>query len=132
MKKRLTPRPRFFLKTKAKAKAKTFGFKANTKLYVFQNYTVHRLQMPSFKLFELLAVHIQSSSLNLIVGVIYRSGFSEVNFTFFDVFADFIERVAAVYAAPLIIVGDVNDHLDVLSASSTSNFNDILAGAGLV
>ena len=89
------------------------------------NYTVRRYQMPSFKSFELLVVYIQSGSLNLIVDVIYRSG-SAVNSTLFDEFANFIERVA-IYAAPLIIVGYV--HLNVLSASSTSNFNDILAVA---
>ena len=50
---------------------------------------------------------------------------------FFDEFVDFTERVA-VYAAPLIKVVDVNVNLYVLSASSRSNFNDILAGAGLV
>ena len=54
----------------------------------------------------------------------YRPG-SAVNFTFFN------EHVA-IYVAQLIIVGDVNVHLDVLSASSTSTFSDILAGAGLV
>ena len=48
-----------------------------------------------------------------------------------DEFTDLIEH-AAVYAAPPIIVGDVNVHLDALSAASTSNFNDIIAGAGLV
>ena len=87
--------------------------------------------MPSFKSFELFAVHIQGGSLNLIVGVIYRPGSSDENSTFFDEFVDLIERVA-IYAAPLIIVGDVSIHLHVLSASSASNFIDILAGAGLV
>ena len=58
------------------------------------NYTVRRLQMPSFKSFDKLAVNIHGGCLNLIVGVIYRPDTSEVNSTSFDAFAEFIERVA--------------------------------------
>ena len=49
---------------------------------------------------------------------------------FFDEFTDFIERVAA-FAAPIIIVGDINLQLDDPSASTTASFNDILGDADL-
>ena len=42
-----------------------------------------------------------------------------------------VERIA-VYAAPTIIVGGVNIHLDDVSASHTLQFNDILDGADLI
>ena len=81
--------------------------------------------------YVVLTVHIQGGSLNLIVGVIYRPGSSEVNSILIDELADFIKHVA-VYVAPQIIVDDVNVHLDVLLSSSTLNFNDILTSASLV
>ena len=87
-------------------------------LFYKANYTVCHLPMPSFK------------SLNLVVGIIYHPRSSEVNSTYLDEFADFIECVD-VYAL-LIIVGDVNFLLNVLLASSTSRFNGILSTAGLV
>ena len=62
--------------------------------------------------------------------VIYRSGSTAVN-ALLDEFADVIERLA-VHAAPIIIVGDMNVHLDVASATATMSFCDILAGADLV
>ena len=50
---------------------------------------------------------------------------------FFDDFADIIERVA-VFVASLVIVGDVNIHLDEVSSPPATSFNDNLAGADLV
>ena len=50
---------------------------------------------------------------------------------FFYDFADVVECIA-VCVAPTIIVGDVNIHLDDVSASHTVQFNDSLDGADLV
>ena len=62
--------------------------------------------------------------------MVYRSVSIAVNTLFFDEFADLIERVAA-FAAPIVIVGDINLHLDDPSASTTASSNDILGGADL-
>ena len=94
-------------------------------------YAVRRVQLPSYKSMKLLAVHVHGVSVNLIFIIIYRPGSLAVNSMFFDDFADIIERVA-VFAAPLVIVGDVNLHIGDVSSPSTTSFNDILAGADLV
>ena len=49
-----------------------------------------------------------------------------VNMDFLNEFADILERMN-VFAAPLIIVGDVNIHLDVPTIY-TRQFNDGVAG----
>ena len=49
---------------------------------------------------------------------------------FLDEFADILKRMS-VFAAPLIIVGDVNIHLDVPTIHS-GRFNDILQDFDLI
>ena len=93
-------------------------------------YAVRRLHLPLYKSMELLAVHVHGASVNLLFIIVYQPGSFAVN-SFFDAFADIIERTA-VFAAPLVIVGNVNIHLDDISSPSTTSFNDILAGADLV
>ena len=88
-------------------------------------YAVRRVQLPSYKSTELLAVHVYEAFVNLLFIIIYRRGSLAVNSMFFDDFADIIERVA-VFAASLVIVGDE------VSSTSTTSFNDILASADLV
>ena len=80
------------------------------------------------KTMEVLGVYVHCAATNLLIVVVYRSGFDAVNALFFDEFADLIERVAA-FAAPIVIVGDINLHLDDPSAPTTASFNDILGGA---
>ena len=82
------------------------------------------------KTMEFLGVHIHGATTNLLIVVVYCSGSVAVNTLFFDDFADFIERVAA-FAAPIVIVGDINLHLDDPFASMTASLHDILGGADL-
>ena len=65
---------------------------------------------------EVMAVYVHGVSVKLLFVVIYRPGSTAVCSPFFDDFADVVERIA-VYAASIIIVGDVNSHLDDVSAS---------------
>jgi len=63
--------------------------------------------------------------------VIYRPGSENITNSFFIDFADLLERVAA-YASPLLIVGDLNVHLDVNTDSSTMKFQHLLAAHGML
>ena len=92
---------------------------------------VRSIQLPIYDCFEHLGVYAQSCGSNLLLIVIYRPGSENITNTFFDDFADLLERVAA-YASPLLIVGDVNVHLDDETDSSTIKFQHLLAAHGLV
>ena len=63
------------------------------------------------KTMEVLSVHVHGVATNLLIVVVYRSGSVTVTMLFFDEFADLIEHIAA-FAAPIVIVGDINLHLD--------------------
>ena len=78
-----------------------------------------------------MAVYVHGVYVKLFFVVIYRPGSTAVCSPFFDDFADVVEHIA-IYAAPTIIVCDVNIHLDDISASHTVQFNDILDGVDLV
>ena len=69
------------------------------------------IQLPSYDSFEYISMYAQCCGSNLLVIVIYRPGSENVTNLFFDDFADLLERVAA-YASPLLIVGDLNVHLE--------------------
>ena len=66
---------------------------------------------------ELLAVHVTGAAVNLMLVVVYRPESQTVTSVFFDDFADLVERMA-VHAAPIVIIGDINLHLDDQFASS--------------
>jgi hypothetical protein len=61
---------------------------------------------------EVLAVSVQGAQRNALVVVLYWPGSTEVSNAFFEDFDDVIERSMS-FACPLIIMGDVNIHLDV-------------------
>ena len=63
--------------------------------------------------------------------VLYRIGSSPVNMKFLDDLSDIMERVA-IYSAPLIIVGDLNMHLDDTISGYTRRFSEILLDFDLV
>jgi len=63
--------------------------------------------------------------------VIYRPGSENITNSFFIDFADLLERVAA-YASPLLIVGELNVHLDVKIDLLTIKFQHLLVAHGLV
>ena len=67
---------------------------------------------------------------NLIVVVIYHPGSQLADSEFFREFAAIVERVASMFA-PVLIVRDVNIHLEDQTSPSTNNFNDIILGCDL-
>ena len=93
-------------------------------------YNVRCIELPEYTRLECIAAYIQGQSVNLLVVVIYRPGSRTVDQLFLTQFADIIERLA-VFAAPILIVGDVNIHLDDLSLTHTVDFNNILSDCGL-
>ena len=76
-------------------------------------------------------ISVCTLNVDLLVIVVYRPSSENVANLFFDDFADLLERVAA-YASPLLIVGDLNVHLDDEANSSTIKFQHLLAAHGLV
>ena len=90
-------------------------------LFYRTRYTVRRLKLPSYKSMELLTVHVTGAAVNFMLVVVYRPGLQTATSVFFDDFADLVERMAA-HSAPIVIIGDINLHLDDQSASSTINF----------
>ena len=87
--------------------------------------------MSSFKSFDLPAVHIQSGSLNLIF-VLSISQAPPMKILRSSTSSPTSLSVWSSTRHPLIIVGDVNIHLDILSVHLHSNLSYIFAGAGLV
>ena len=95
-------------------------------------FTVRRISLPHHQSAEVLAVYVQGEGVNLIVVGIYHPGSLPVDSVFLREFATIVERVATM-SAPVVIVGDVNIHLDGPTSLSTNNFNDIILGyAGLL
>ena len=74
---------------------------------------------------------LQGSGLKLIIVIIYRPGSVPAGVPFLDEFADILERTSE-YAAPLVIVGDVNIHLDEVTMSITEQFHNMLTDCDLV
>jgi Endonuclease-reverse transcriptase len=89
------------------------------------------IQLPSYGSLENIGMHAQCCGLNLLVIVIYRPGSENVTNLFLDDFAELLESFAA-YTSPLLIVVDLNVHLDEESNSSTIKFQHSLAAHGLV
>ena len=58
----------------------------------------------------MLAVQVHEASVNLLIVIIYQPGCYAVNLIFFIEFADVVKYLT-VLAAPIIIVGDVNNIL---------------------
>ena len=99
-------------------------------LFYRSSFTVRQLQLPHYRSSEIMAVSIHESGINLVIVVIYRPGSQQADTTFFEDFSDLGERVAAM-SAPVIMLGDINIHIDDASLSSTSNFMDIVTSCGM-
>ena len=94
-------------------------------------YATREIVLPVYSTAEVLVVYIQGCGVNLVFVVIYRPGSKTVTLPFVREFADIIERTAA-YAAPLVVLGDINVHLDDISSTYTQAVNDVLADFNLV
>ena len=80
-------------------------------LFHKSQYMVREISLPTYQSMEVLAVYVQASIIKLTLVIIYRPGSLQPRSTFVEELSDVIERTV-VYAAPLILVGDTNVHLD--------------------
>ena len=76
-------------------------------------------------------MNIHGAQRSVLVITIYRPGSKEVSTTFYQEFSDVLERTAT-YSCPLIILGDINIHLDQINSAHTIHFNSILEQFSLV
>lgn len=84
-----------------------------------------RVLLPVYKSFEYVSASLQCSGFSSLALVVYRPGSSPADEPFFDDFADILERVATY--SNLLIIGDINIHLDDISDTNTTKFNQLLA-----
>jgi len=76
-------------------------------------YTVRDIALPVYSTTESLAVYVQGGGVALVIVILYRPPASSP-VMFLGEFADIIERIA-VYSAPLVVLGDINIHMDTYS-----------------
>jgi len=87
------------------------------------------INFPLYRTFELLPLFIHGYSINSLLLVIYRPGTITPTAEFVDEFADVLDRSSSY--AKCIIVGDINVHLDDLTAPQAASFLSILDDFGL-
>jgi hypothetical protein len=84
---------------------------------VRQSIQTSVVDIPSYTLMELLALHVSVGSTVFVLVVIYRPASQALTDKFFNELSDVLERFST--HARLVVVGDVNVHLDdVTSAAS--------------
>ena len=93
-------------------------------LFHVATLTAREVPLPVYKSFKVLAVNIHGAQRSVLVITIYRPGSKEVSTTFYQEFSDVLERTAT-YSCPLIILGDINIHLDQINSAHTIHFNSI-------
>ena len=121
---------------KARSRANTDSDNVRTNyggicLFLKECYLVREIALPSYDSTEVLAVFVQGAGIKLLLVVLYRPGTTHVTTAFINDLADIVER-SAVYAAPLIIAGDINVHLDDVQSSFTTSVVNIFVDADLV
>jgi len=82
------------------------------------------------EMFEFMCVRVVSGSSSCIVAIIYRPGSSANSKTFFDDFANVLDRLST-FVDPIFFLGDVNIRLDGPTDPFTRGFNDVLEAHGL-
>ena len=94
-------------------------------LFHVTSLTSREVPLPVYTSFEVLAVYIHGAQRNVLVITLYRPGSEVVSSGFFREFSDVLERTAT-FSCPMIILGDVNLHLDDASNPHTIQFSTIL------
>jgi hypothetical protein len=111
----------------------------NTKIYhggicLFHTSSVGGSQVPlpvyKSKL-VVLAVFVHCARRNALVVIVYWPRSGAISNTFFEDIDDVIER-SLTFECPVVILGDVNIHLDAASDSNTVRFKSIFDSYGLI
>jgi len=98
-------------------------------VFMRSEFKVSEITLPEYSSMEVLALSIRSSRFCPSVLVVYRPGSVPVTNFFIEEFADAVERCSS--RRNLIIVGDVNIHLDCSSINATVEFKAQLDAFGL-
>jgi len=99
-------------------------------VYVYYTEIDWLVNTAQYSTFEHIAVFLHGSALKSLFVVIYRPGSSTASTIFFDELADLLNLTTS-YSS-VVVMGDVNLHLDMQTASSTSSFSSLLAANNLV
>ena len=84
-------------------------------------FSARIVPLPVYKTIEVLAVYLHSARINLLAIVMYCPCSTAVSCAFFDEFDDVLKR-SATFASPIVILGDINIHLDVVINLNTTKF----------
>jgi len=92
-------------------------------------FRVKTITLPDYQSVEILALSLQNTAFSTAIVTVYRPGSVAVTQSFFVEFADVLERCISYNS--LIVVGDVNIHLDCSDCNATVDFLSILESFGL-
>jgi exonuclease III len=87
-------------------------------------FRVRTIALPPYNTMEALALTINSSVLSTALIAVYRPGSQHVTSAFFDELSDLIERCSSF--SQVIIVGDINIHLDCTESTTSQQFQSLL------
>jgi exonuclease III len=101
-------------------------------LFYRSSLSARHVQLPVYKSkLEVLAVFIQAARRNVLVIVFYWPGSADINNAFFEDFDDVLEH-AATFACPIVVLGDVNIHIDAVVNPHAVRFQSLLDSYGLI
>ena len=127
------PEYQVFERSRPRRKSKAASLSTNHGgicVFVRAHIQVRKIDFPEYKAFELLPLYVRVGALSFAFVVVYRpDSASAITNDFFVNFADVLERTSSF--AGCVIVGDVNLHLDTVSAHTT-RFVTLLNSFGLV
>ena len=92
--------------------------------------SVNSITLPFYNSMEVLAVSLRCSKFAATLLTIYRPGSASITNLFFDEFSDVLERCS--FSNNLLVVGDINIHLDDKTSSATKHFQSLLDSFGLI
>ena len=78
-----------------------------------------------------MAAYIHRTGFNAIIVVVYRPGSKAITQSFFDDMNELLVRTSS-YSTPIVIVGDLNVHVDDATDASSTKLADVLAAHSLV
>src|SRR6218665_510698 len=85
----------------------------------------------SFSTFEYLAGYFTFRDLHSLIIVIYRPGSESINLDFFTEFANLLAAISK-FSCHIIILGDLNIHLDEINDCNTKRINKLIATHELI
>ena len=88
-------------------------------LFYRDDLRTRQIELPEYKSFAAIGAFLHCPRFSSLTIVNYRPGSVSVSDDFFEDFGDLLERISTY--SDLLIIGDINVHLDVLADQSTIN-----------